>query len=152
MNYFLQLNKKILLLFIFIISFSIIAFLASRNLSMNLTNSESKMEKTKNTSYDVLKPKFTINNQKDKISVTANEGNFINKNDILLNKNVLFKSKNFTIYSDNVLYNKKKQTAKSNTESIFVSEGTNIESEGFNIIEHGDVIEFIGKSKIILSK
>ena len=96
--------------------------------------------KINKTAYDIIKPKFTINNEKSKISVTANEGNFMNKNDILLRENVLFKSKDFTIYSDDVLYNKKKQTANSERDSIFVSEGTKIESEGFNIIENGNII------------
>lgn len=126
-------------------------FLIFQNKQMNSINNK-EGGKINKTAYDIIKPKFTINNEKSKISVTANEGNFMNKNDILLKENVLFKSKDFTIYSDDVLYNKKKQTANSERDSIFVSEGTKIESEGFNIIENGNIIEFKGESKIILSK
>ena len=126
-------------------------FLIFQNKQMNSINNK-EGGKINKTAYDIIKPKFTINNEKSKISVTANEGNFMNKNDILLRENVLFKSKDFTIYSDDVLYNKKKQTANSERDSIFVSEGTKIESEGFKIIEDGNIIEFKGESKIILSK
>ena len=151
MNYFLQLNKKIILTLIFTITLIIVFFLILQNIQLDVKN-EKEGQKIIKTTYDVLKPKFTINNDKEKISVTANEGNFMNKNDILLKKNDLFKSKNFTIYSDNVLYNKKEQTANSDKDSVFVSDGTNIQSQGFNIIEQGNIIEFKGKSKIILSK
>ena len=103
-------------------------------------------------SYDILKPKFTINNNKQKIAVTANEGNFLNNDKILLKNNVLFESNNFKIYSDKVLFDKKNQTATSQEKSTFVSNGTKIDSEGFNITEQGTIINFNGKTKLILNK
>ena len=102
--------------------------------------------------YDILEPKFTINTKNDIISITADKGNFMSNNDILLKNNVLFKSKNFTLYSDYVIYNKNTQSARSKKDAIFISEGTNIQSEGFNINEQGDIIKFNGKSKIILNR
>ncbi len=151
MNIFLQIDKKYLLLFICITSlliiFSLIFFINKNSSSSNIdliVNADSN--------YDILKPKFTINNEKNIISVTANEGNVMDNNDILLKNDVLFKSKDFTIYSDDVVYNRKNQTAKSKNDSVFVSKKTKIESEGFNIIEKGKIIKFNGKSKIILSQ
>jgi len=151
LNIFLQIDKKYLLLFICITSlliiFSLIFFINKNSSSSNIdliVNADSN--------YDILKPKFTINNEKNIISVTANEGNVMDNNDILLKNDVLFKSKDFTIYSDDVVYNRKNQTAKSKNDSVFVSKKTKIESEGFNIIEKGKIIKFNGKSKIILSQ
>ena len=40
----------------------------------------------------------------------------------------------------------------SKKDSIFVSEGTTIESKGFEIIDKGNTIQFNGKTKIILLK
>ena len=118
----------------------------------NTLNDDTGLTLNHDSSFDILKPKFTINNEKNIISVTASEGNILDNNDILLKKNVLFQSKDFKIYSDDVLYNRKKQTAQSKNDSIFISEKTTIESEGFNIIEKGKIIKFNGKSKLILSQ
>ena len=102
--------------------------------------------------YDILNPKFTINKAKEKISVTAKEGNFIDKNNVLLKDNVIFKSNNFTLESDNVIYNQKNEIANSNKKSFFKSEGIEIVSDGFKIIEGGEIIDFIGKSKLTISR
>ena len=107
---------------------------------------------TYNTSHDITKPRFTINNLNKKIVITANEGDFVNSNEILLKNKVLFKSKKFKIMSDNVLFDRKNQTAKSENNSIFTSQNTKINSEGFNIIQKGDVILFMGKTSLISSK
>ena len=42
---------------------------------------------------DITEPKFAINSDEQKIFLTAKEGNFLSKSQILLKKNVLFKSK-----------------------------------------------------------
>ena len=151
MNFFLQLNKKIILYSIILLIIFSTIFLVSVNFQKKILNNNSNV-KSNNSKYDILKPKFTINNKKQKISVTAKHGSFMNESDVLLKKDVLFKSKDFKIYSDDVLYNKKEQTAKSDKKSTFISDGTNIKSEGFNIIDHGNIIKFNGKSKILLSK
>ena len=99
---------------------------------------------------DISEPKFAINNDSKKIYITAREGNFINKDEILLNKNVKFKSNDFSIETEKVIFNRNKQTAKSQTKSLFKSENTKIFSEGFNIYDKGNVIEFFGNSNILL--
>ena len=119
---------------------------------INVVNNNIETIINQNSKYDILKPKFTINNEKNIISVSANEGNIMDNNDILLKNDVLFRSSDFTIHSDDVIYNREKQTAKSKNDSIFVSERTTIESEGFNITEKGKIIKFNGKSKLILSQ
>tara|TARA_B100001123_G_C15149965_1_gene963117 strand:+ start:276 stop:686 length:411 start_codon:yes stop_codon:yes gene_type:complete len=130
-----------------IIFFTLIIFIKN-----NTLNSDLDLIVNQDSKFDILKPKFTINNEKNIISVTANQGNIMDNNDILLKNDVLFKSKDFKIYSDDVVYNREKQTAKSKNDSIFVSEKTTIKSEGFNIIEKGKIIKFNGKSKLILSQ
>ena len=82
--------------------------------------------------------------------MTANEGNFLTENEIMLEKNVIFKSDKFKIYSDNVLFNKKSLIASSKNKSKFVSDKTSIDSNGFDIIENGNIINFKGKTKLIL--
>ena len=105
---------------------------------------------TNNKTADISKPKFSINSNKQKISVTASEGNFLTENEIMLEKNVIFKSDKFKIYSDNVLFNKKSLIASSKNKSKFVSDKTSIDSNGFDIIENGNIINFKGKTKLIL--
>ena len=102
--------------------------------------------------YDILKPKFIINNENKKISITANKGNFIKNDNVMLKENVLFKSDKFQIYSDDVIFNKNEQTAKSEKDSIFLSEGANIKSEGFDLTDKGNVIKFNGKTLLTLTK
>ena len=104
------------------------------------------------SSYDIIKPRFTINNENQNISITANQGNFVNKDQVLLKDNVLFESNKFKIFTEEVLFNKKNQTAKSYNDSLFISDGTKIKAEGFDIIEKGNIIQFNGKTSIILSQ
>ena len=118
----------------------------------NDTFTKNQSAKLKNTEieYDLLNPNFTMNNKKKQIKITANEGNFVNKNEILLKNKEVFKSDTFKILSNEVLFDKKKQTAKSKRNSTFLSKNTKIISEGFNISENGDKIIFNGKSTLIL--
>ena len=99
---------------------------------------------------DISEPKFAINNKSKKIFITAKEGNFITKNEILLKDNVKFKSNNFSIETDRVIFDRNDQTAKSKTKSVFKSKNTTISSEGFNIYDKGNKIIFHGNSFIIL--
>jgi len=103
-------------------------------------------------SSDLIKPKFSINRKKENITVSANEGNFLTNDKILLNKDVQFKTEKFKITSNKATFNKKDQTASSETFTQFQSEGTNISSQGFNITNSGNIISFTGKTKITLSK
>ena len=110
-----------------------------------------KIENTK-ISYDIINPNFTINSSKEKISIKANGASFINDEEILLQKNVIFKSDKFTIKSPEVFFNQNNETAHSEKDSTFISDGTIINSKGFDILDNGNTIEFEGKSKITLTK
>ena len=75
MNFLLSLNKKIFLLFsilILLLIFFLLSFIYFQSESI----SNNKLEINKDTA-DITKPKFAINSEKQKISVTANQGNFI---------------------------------------------------------------------------
>ena len=148
MNFLLSLNKKIFLIVSFIFIFFIL-FIFSLNFFESNDNSENKFYINKKTS-DISEPKFSINSKKQKISVTANEGNFLTEDEIILEKNVIFKSNKFKIYTDNVVFNKKTLVASSQNKSKFISNNTSIDSIGFDIIENGNVINFKGKTKLIL--
>ena len=151
MNYFLLINRKLILFCILFLSIAFCAYLFIMNKNKNQKNFNlSDLKESSN--YDILKPKFIINNKKNTIQVSANQGDFVKNDNILLKQDVLFESKDFTISSNKVLYNKIEQTAKSRVESIFESEKTHIRSQGFDIIDQGNIIIFNGKSKITLSK
>ena len=108
-------------------------------------------DKTNNLSdADISEPKFAINNETKKIFITASEGNFLNKDEVLLKNNVRFKSNNFSIETDKVVFNRNQQTAQSRTRSLFKSENITISSDGFNIHDKGNKIIFHGNSYIIL--
>ena len=148
MNFLLSLNKKIFLIVSFIFIFFIL-FIFSLNFFESNSNSENKIYINKKTS-DISEPKFSINSKKQKISVTANEGNFLTEDEIILEKNVIFKSNKFKIFTDNVVFNKKTLVASSQDKSKFISNNTSIDSVGFDIIENGNIINFKGKTKLVL--
>ena len=126
-----------------------ILFVFLLNLSETTNNSQNKIALDKQTS-DISEPKFSINSKEEKISVTANQGNFLSEDEIILEKNVIFKSNKFKIYTDNVIFNKKTLVASSQNKSKFISDNTSIDSAGFDIIENGNIINFKGKTKLIL--
>ena len=128
----------ILILFVFLINF------IEKNES-----SKNKITINKKTS-DISEPKFSINSEEQKISVTANQGNYLTEDEIALEKNVIFKSNKFKIYTDNVVFNKKTLVASSKNKSKFISDNTSIDSDGFDIIENGNIINFKGKTKLVL--
>ena len=148
MNFLLTFNKKTLLISSFLI-ISIICYFISFTYIQSKKIADIEIS-INNKTADISKPKFSINSNKQKISVTANEGNFLTENEIMLEKNVIFKSDKFKIYSDNVLFNKKSLIASSKNKSKFVSDKTSIDSNGFDIIENGNIINFKGKTKLIL--
>ena len=113
--------------------------------SIEVENSENNLSDT-----DISEPKFAINNDSKKIYITAGKGNFLNRDEVLLKDNVRFKSNDFSIETENVIFNRNKQTAQSKTKSLFKSENATISSDGFNIDDNGNNIIFYGKSYIIL--
>ena len=149
MNKLLHLNKRFLISVLFFFGLISLVYLIYQ---------QSKIIKTKvninnpKLSFDLIDPKFTINNNKKKIAIKADQASFINKNEILLQNNVIFKSTNFTIKSNEVYFDKKKQSALSKKDSTFSSDGTNINAKGFIIKNGGEKIQFNGKTKIILSQ
>ena len=149
MNKILHINKKILLLILILISllFTIIIIKKNLNDSFNQIISNEKTQ-----SFDIINPSFTINNTGEKISVKAKKGNFLSSDLILLENNVIFKSSRFKLETDKVIFNQKKQTAKSEHDSKFESDGTIILSEGFKINQNGEVILFNGNTILILKK
>ena len=148
MNLLLSLNKRIFLIFSFLFII-LILFLFLSNLIESTDNSKNKITIKKKTS-DISEPKFSINSEEQKISVTAKEGNFLTEDEIALEKNVIFKSNKFKIYTDNVVFNKKTLVASSQDKSKFISDNTSIDSAGFDIIENGNIINFKGKTKLVL--
>ena len=148
MNFFLYINKKL----IFFIGLGILLIFAvlifSKQFNFNQIEVEVSKEQLKNV--DISEPKFAINNFSKKIYITAKEGNFLNKDEILLQDDVRFKSNDFIIETEKVIFNRNKQTAQSTSKSLFKSENTIIKSNGFNIYEKGNRIIFYGNSSIIL--
>ena len=148
MNFLLSLNKKIFLIssFVFVV---FILFVFVSNFIETSDNSQKKLTLNKQTS-DISEPKFSINSKEQEISVTANEGNFLTEDEIVLEKNVIFKSNKFKIFTDNVVFNKKTLVASSQNNSKFISDNTSINAAGFDIIENGNIINFKGKTKLVL--
>ena len=148
MNFFLYINRKVIILFgvILISLFLIIIFLKQINInSIVIEDTRSIL-----SNADISEPKFAINNESKKIYITASQGNFLNKDEVLLKENVRFKSNDFSIETEKVIFNRIKQTAKSKTKSMFRSKNATITSDGFNINDKGNKIIFYGESNIIL--
>ena len=148
MNFFLYINRKFLLILFLLILFFYVIFIFNKQFSLNNIATKNSLSKLSNV--DIYEPKFAINNESEKIYITANEGNFLSKDKILLKENVRFKSNEFSIETENVIFDRNKQTAQSKTKSIFKSKNTKISSDGFDINDKGDKIIFYGKSFIVL--
>ena len=148
MNFFLHINRKFIILFGAIIIFLFLIIIFFKQINLNNIIIEDTVKSSSNA--DISEPKFAINNESKKIYITASQGNFINKDEVLLNENVKFKSNDFSIETEKVIFNRDKQTAKSKTKSMFKSKNATITSDGFNIHDKGNKIIFYGKSYIIL--
>ena len=149
MNNLLLINKKLILLIFVIISLIVIIFLS---LVQNPFNKNQLNVSKKTYSFDIINPNFTINGRDEEISIKAKGASFINTNEILLEENVIFKSDTFTLKSPEVFFNQKNQTAYSEKNTTFISEGTKINAKGFEITDEGDKINFKGKTKVTLIK
>ena len=148
MNFFLHINRKLIFILglIILILFLFVIFTKQ----INLLYIKPDKDKMRISNADIEKPKFAINNETKKIYITANEGNFLDKNKILLNKNVRFKSNDFSIETEKVIFNRSEQTAQSKTKTYFKAENITISSDGFDIFEKGNKIVFYGNSFVIL--
>ena len=81
MNFFLYINRKLILFVgtVIILFFILIIFSKKINLmKIDLQNVELKLSKA-----DISEPRFAINNDSKKIFVTAKEGNFISKKPLI---------------------------------------------------------------------
>ena len=148
MNFFLHINRKFLIILFLLILFFYVLFIFNKQISLKNFTTKNSLSELSNV--DIYEPKFAINNQSEKIYITAKEGNFLSKDKILLKENVRFKSNEFSIETENVIFDRSKQTAHSKTKSIFKSKNTKISSDGFDINDKGDKIIFYGKSIIVL--
>ena len=148
LNFFLHINRKLIILFGAIIIFLFLIIIFFKQINLNNVLIENTVSSSSNA--DISEPKFAINNDSRKIYITASQGNFINKDELLLNENVRFKSNDFSIETEKVIFNRDKQTAKTKTKSMFKSKNATITSDGFNIHDKGNKIIFYGNSYIIL--
>ena len=148
MNFFLHINRRLILFVgtVIILFFILIIFSKQLNLmKIDLENSELIL-----SNADISEPKFAINNDSKKIFVTAKQGNFLNKDKILLKENVRFRSNDFSIETERVIFDRNNQTAQSKSKSLFKSKNTTISSDGFNIYDKGNRIIFHGNAFIVL--
>ena len=148
MNFFLYINRRILLFLSFLVISLFIITVFNKQISIN--NFKLKNNETKISNVDISEPKFAINNKNKKIYISAKEGNFINKDEILLKEKVKFRSNDFSIETEDVIFDRNKQTAESKSKSLFKSKKTTISSEGFDIHDKGNKIIFYGNSYILL--
>jgi len=147
LNKFLRINKKTLLILLIAISSIFFITIYFKKIKIVEVNHDPITIEPK---FDIINPTFTINNKKETISITAKAGNFLSKDLVLLRNNVYFNSKNFKIFSDEVTFDRKEQIANSKKSSRFESDGTEIISEGFSILQKGDIILFSGKTSLVL--
>ena len=148
MNYLLLLNRKYVLIFsviffvcfflFYLINFYFIFDYKSEENNLSLSN------------IDIKEPKFSINNKIERIIITAREGNFVDQDKILLTKDVKFVSNNFSILSDNVVFDRKNLVATSEKKAKFLSKNTSIISRGFDITENGNIINFKGQTVLTI--
>ena len=144
MNLLLSIDKKKLFFFISFLIIIIIIFF-----SYSFINNEKSfpiLAELSTSKSDIVKPKFSISGQNSKIFITAKSGNFINEEKILLENNVKFKSKEFQLISDNVIFDRKNLIASSKNKSKFSSKNTSIISAGFDITDNGNIINFKGQT------
>ncbi|MDC2978002.1 LPS export ABC transporter periplasmic protein LptC [Pelagibacteraceae bacterium] len=148
MNFFLHINRNFIFFIGLIIIFIFFVIIIVKQISFK--NIEIEISNTNLPDVDITEPKFAINNDSKKIYITAKEGNFLNQDEVLLKNNVKFKSNEFSIETEKVIFNRNNQTARSESKSFFKSENTSISSDGFNIYDNGNKIVFYGNSFIIL--
>ena len=144
MNFLLSIDKNKLFIFITCLLIIIIIFF-----SYNLINNEKPfpiLTELPTGKSDIVKPKFSISGKNSEIFITAKNGNFINEEKILLENNVKFKSKEFQLVSDNVIFDRKNLIATSKNKSKFSSKNTSIISAGFDITDNGNIINFKGQT------
>ena len=110
---------------ILVTAFFIIMIL-NKNLEVPLEEVIVKQEKS---SFDITNPSFTINNNKEKISVKAENGKFLDKNLILLQNNVIFKSTQFKLLTNKVIFDQHKTRLRTSSVDLLLDLESRIEVE-----------------------
>ena len=87
LNFFLHINRKFIIIFGAIIIFLFLIIIFKQ---INLANVILENTVKSSSNADISEPKFAINNESKKIYITASQGNFINKDEVLLNENVRY--------------------------------------------------------------
>ena len=83
MNFFLYINRRLIIFFSLILILLFIGVILNKQLNFNnIEVTEDYGEQS--SKADIYEPKFAINNNTKKIYVTAKEGNFLNKDDFFL--------------------------------------------------------------------
>ena len=144
MNFLLTINKTQLIIFTSFLVFLILFIFIF--IFVNNEKSITKITDITTNKSDIIKPKFSISGKKSEIFITAKNGNFLSDGKILLENNVKFKSKEFQLISDNVIFDRKNFIATSEKKSKFTSKNTSIISAGFDITENGNIINFKGQT------
>ena len=117
---------------------------------MDAEESTNQITEISTNKSDIIKPKFSISGKKSEIFITAKNGNFISDEKILLEDDVKFKSKEFQLTSDNVVFDRKNLVATSEKKAKFLSKNTSIVSRGFDITENGNIINFKGQTVLTI--
>ena len=100
---------------------------------------------------DIINPRFTKEkSNKENLEVIAKKASFLSKNKMFLEGNVKFKSNDFILESDMVNFNQLSFNASSNQKTFFKSKKLEINSNGFQVTNKGDIINFKGKSSITI--
>ena len=117
---------------------------------MDAEKSTNQITEISTNKSDIIKPKFSISGKNSEIFITAKNGNFISDEKILLEDDVKFKSKEFQLTSDNVVFDRKNLVATSEKKAKFLSKNTSIISRGFDITENGNIINFKGQTVLTI--
>jgi len=104
LNSLLSINKRSILI-VSVIVLTLFVFIFSLQFYETL-----KLDNYQDTEIvsdvDITDPRFAINGDNQKILVSAKEGNFIDTNKILLQREVKFKSNNFSIETEKVIFDR----------------------------------------------
>lgn len=101
------------------------------------------------TDVDIINPRFIKEkSNNNNLEVVAKKASFLSENKMLLEGDVKYSSKKFTLESDKVDFDQINFNASSNQKTLFKSNNISIASEGFKVKDKGNMISFVGKSFI----
>ena len=145
MNFLFKINLQIYIIFLFLIILSLSFYL--------YFSFDEEIEKINEfrSDVDIINPRFTKEkSNKDNLEVIAKKASFISKNRIFLEGDVKFKSSEFILESDMKNFNQVSFDASSEEKTFFKSKKLQITSNGFDVKNKGEIINFKGKSNILI--